>query len=66
MAKRVTRLGGLLAAYQRDPAAAASWDFLLYLVSMPFCTTAVAHCCTSIIDSFWPGASPKEPVLDRH
>lgn len=60
MAKRVTRLGGLLAAYQRrDPAARSKLEiFLLY----PGVHAVLYHRwpigCTGIIDSFWPDASP--------
>ena len=52
MAKRVTRLGGLLAAYQRrDPAARSKLEiFLLY----PGVHAVLYH----RVDSFWPGASP--------
>ena len=58
MAKRVTRLGGLLAAYQRRDPAACSWRFFS-------CTQCPCRSvppggigCTGIIDSFWPSASP--------
>ena len=57
MAKRVTRLGGLLAAYQRrDPAARSKLEiFLLYPGVHAVLYHRVAHW---LYDSFWPGASP--------
>ena len=60
MAKRVTRLGGLLAAYQRrDPAARSKLEiFLLY----PGVHAVLYHRgptgCTGTTGSSWPGASP--------
>ena len=60
MAKRVTRLGGLLAAYQRrDPAARSKLEvFLLYPASTQCSITASPTGCISTTGSSWPGACP--------
>ena len=60
MAKRVTRLGGLLAAYQRrDPAARSKLEiFLLYPGVHAVLYHRVAHWLYRHHRFSWPGASP--------
>ena len=70
MAKRVTRLGGLLAAYQRrDPAARSKRRFLLLYpgVHARSATYRVAHWLYRHHRFFLARCGlPVEPVLDRH